>query len=1808
MPQGASVAQQRARLHVRLGTGSGSHNGAAATATIGEPTVSAGSLVDTAAAVCRVCSLPGHQAGFVGAIYYDCPNFNCYLCKAAGHTTQTCPWRILPRGAASSETELPPAESGASRLQLLRDRELTAVRGHRHSEAWRGSASVAAALLRSGSAATVIAGHDRGCSAAVHASALSGSTGRSSCGARSSAYTGSHWRVGAACYKLHTRRVTTLGFHPVRPDVLVSTDKSGEIGVWRFLVDDASLGGRGGGHSGRVGTTGAAGGFAPEFGFPAFASASNAAGSSTTAAGGRQLQQRHVYAGHRWLINAWDWYAAPSLGGRITSGSPLVIVTASSDGSVRLQDLERQTWEELVDANPGGWTGDESRWRMFYAVSAGSGCSTSAAACGYTGPIYAGDDVGRIWAIDPRSHRRVVAVFQGHKKGCKVQSLQHHPTAPDILVSAGNDWLAKIWDLRLVRDASASAASGGSAALRAASPAAMSMLPGGGGGDMVGAAAGAAAFSRPLEPKAAASAALADGLGAASPLVSLPHGRVITNALFSPLTGSRLLTTCADNRLRVWNDVKSLISLATDIDCNGASGGVGGGASGGGGGGFGLPGVYGDAGEDASTAMEDGGSTPDGGGGSDARAARSAYAFDSAAGSASADAAPPAPAARGGKGSGRGSRKLAAAGGGRRGAAAAASDDTDASATAGVPPHLLPDVAIVHSHDFARYLTVFRAAWDPKDPAEETIVCGRYISEAFSRTRLRAAAQGWGVGGHAMVSGCGALADQSHLDPFAASASGGQGGGRGAGGGAGSADMVALHPIDVFHVPAASSRANAQSGGRFLSVRYARTTGLGSDADGAAAAAAGDGDAEPVPDGIGSARGSAGGAGDGCTGTRAGQPYRVVAQLLDPLADMITPVVAVHPTLHLLATGSSRNVYLWTPSPAFQHAADTCARLAGSLPRRDLRSFQRGGGGAGGEVAPEALVRRVFSSANRALQTGVAACALTAQQLQAAEEQPAPSGRGRQHYGSEARPGAGDVSDGDARFRASGGLLAAVDEASDDGDDDDDDAGGGTGGAVSSVRAAALRGSNAGTSGPVAVVLPPPPPPAPAVHSFVVTGPAGGALAGVRLTCEGRVAEMAGAGAAAEEADGEPQSPPARAGRRASGSGRPRSSAGASAAAAAAAAATGGGSGDSGSSDDSGSSGEDEAAGPDGREAGGGAASEGRRSGAAASRGGRGSGRGGARGRGRGKASPLHALPSPSAPTFTASSGSGASLGTSAGSASAVLGGAGGGGGSSGSGKASGKPSSDRGGGGRGKAAALAAGIGTHAALAAGEGKDGAAGGGLASASCASSGAAGTGAAAFVGPGVPAASDSAPDLPAASEPSELRGSGRGRGAGRGRGRGRAAAAVAGSHSQAGSLAPAAAPALGVMGRSDRLLTVDAGIAEGETRSLAATATAMAAPPLASPQRSRGSAAVDPPIGAAASSPPLSTAVALPQTGTGADGGQPGVDANIFASFRRVPDAATDDRRSASGAAAAPPAGGSAARRSPYFVPTAGGSMGRAALDGATAGAALAERRASTAGPAAPGLASEAVPDEAGGLSGRKRGREVPTSVERPVARRSAAAGWADAVEAEPSEQGPDVAAAAAPAAQPSPARRLSSYFHGAAAASSSVDGEAGAALGQRSHALATSPALGSAALRGSAAVPRLSRARGGLLAPQGAAQGAASLVTRVPGVRSATRQLGAAAATPIAHLDDYAWTSGGDFPAAQPPTTTAAGSFVELARAGVVEALLPAAGGGASLLGAVPQPSRNAGAAGAAAAQEPRAGAAAVKPRVRRFGGDDDDE
>jgi DNA damage-binding protein 2 len=269
-----------------------------------------------------------------------------------------------------------------------------------------------------------------------------------------------------------------------------------------------------------------------------------------------------------------------------------------------------------------------------------------------------GDDIGGVHVVDGRcgnASASIVGRFQAAKKGTKVVALGvANAGDPSLFVTAGNDHMARVWDARMC-----------------------GMLP----------------------PGAAATASGAKALSLA--LATLPHPRVVNAACFSPLTGRRLLTTCQDNRLRVWDVNSSSGSLASGV----------------------------------------------------------------------------------------------------------------------------PDRELVHSHDFNRYLTAFKAVWDPKDATENALVIGRYISED--------------VGG------------------------------------------AALHPIDVL---------SASSG-------------------------------------------------------------RLMAAMRDPNVTTICPVVAPHARRDVLATGSSRNIYVYEPEAAADDAEE--ARAAADEARG-------GAGGASGAARARSAIPRML--------------------------------------------------------------------------------------------------------------------------------------------------------------------------------------------------------------------------------------------------------------------------------------------------------------------------------------------------------------------------------------------------------------------------------------------------------------------------------------------------------------------------------------------------------------------------------------------------------------------------------------------------------------------------------------------------------------------------------------------------------------------------------------------------------------------------------------------------------------------------------
>lgn len=715
--------------------------------------------------VCHVCGKAGHNAGFIGSIYVDCPNKPCYLCKRVGHTTQTCPFRVQPHHGASASAAAGPTSAASAGGAVGRGRHgLSRIPMHRLPAV---RASIAADP-----------------ESAVGIDTSYADIAASTCVPRD-------WRVDAAVLRLHNRRISALLFPANHhwEGRLITGDKSGEIGVWRYQGD---------------------------------------------------RKDRFIYGGHRYLVSALD----------IDHRDCKVLWSCSHDGTVRLQRPEMRTHDELLNLNPRGWTGNEKEWRMFYSLAVPNSGADGGSSGGSYVPVLAGDDQGRIWGLDPRgpgigtsissstttssgigvgagdAHAAasgfssststsaagsyaskaggVLGYWQAHKKGNKVYSVHHNPAMPCLVVSAGGDWNVQLWDVRMaswVHDPDQFAASGTftQAAGAAAAGPAMSQsaafdhfedgLHGGGGYEedqtlslssplrpSTSAATSPSPIVRPWNPSRAqvlsstawgyppsprASSPLAAGVagsaGSASPaaaavsssssssggkkgrksvgasgsgycsgygagagsasstssghkgsqgplLAALPHPRVVNSAVFSPHTGNGLLTTCIDNRIRVWHNVASLFGMGPS---------------------------------------------------------------SSSSNSSSADGA---------------------GDGGQSG--------------------LRPDRELVHSHDFARYLQPFRAVYYIPDATERTIVCGRYISESFTPANKEAG-------------------------------------------------DIKLHPVDIL---------DCHGGGRGL--RDSRQN-----------------------------------------------PSGTLAQLVDPVMATIGPVNAVHPTKPIIATGSSRSLYLWQPRP-----------------------------------------------------------------------------------------------------------------------------------------------------------------------------------------------------------------------------------------------------------------------------------------------------------------------------------------------------------------------------------------------------------------------------------------------------------------------------------------------------------------------------------------------------------------------------------------------------------------------------------------------------------------------------------------------------------------------------------------------------------------------------------------------------------------------------------------------------------------------------------------------------------------------------
>ncbi|EFJ49678.1 hypothetical protein VOLCADRAFT_117128, partial [Volvox carteri f. nagariensis] len=288
------------------------------------------------------------------------------------------------------------------------------------------------------------------------------------------------------CTALRSReclgRCCALEFHPHNDSIVVSGDKKGALAVWNF----------------------------------------------------DQVHDRTVYdTVHSCLTNSirfLPWLDSMS------------VVTASSDGTSKLVDLETGDWRPLLDLNPGGWV-QGGPWHMIY------GCDASPA----------------------------LGVVLLHRKGNKVVSVHMHPLHPPLVLTAGNDHSARIFDIRELSSAPsaaaavagtppqppAAAAAAAAAAARiavaggilSASPAAAAAAGrgGGNGGGRGGGGGGGATAGSSKKKGGSPTMCSGSGPGAHAELVVMPHPRVVNSAYFSPHTGRRILTTCQDNRLRVWD-------------------------------------------------------------------------------------------------------------------------------------------------------------------------------------------------------------------------------------------------------------------------------------------------------------------------------------------------------------------------------------------------------------------------------------------------------------------------------------------------------------------------------------------------------------------------------------------------------------------------------------------------------------------------------------------------------------------------------------------------------------------------------------------------------------------------------------------------------------------------------------------------------------------------------------------------------------------------------------------------------------------------------------------------------------------------------------------------------------------------------------------------------------------------------------------------------------------------------------------------------------------------------------------------------
>lgn len=198
--------------------------------------------------VCKVCKKPGHEAGFKGATYIDCPMKPCFLCKTPGHTTLNCPHRVTTEHGVVPA----PRRKTSKPLEYVFERQL------RHA-------------IPSIKPKCVIPD-----------------------------------QVNCAVIRYHSRRITSLEFHPTKNNILLSGDKKGQLGVWDF----------------------------------------------------EKVHEKVVYDDkHSCILNNM----------KFNPTNDCMVYSASSDGTISYTDLETGMSSSLMNLNPDGWHGPNT-WKMLYGM------------------------------------------------------------------------------------------------------------------------------------------------------------------------------------------------------------------------------------------------------------------------------------------------------------------------------------------------------------------------------------------------------------------------------------------------------------------------------------------------------------------------------------------------------------------------------------------------------------------------------------------------------------------------------------------------------------------------------------------------------------------------------------------------------------------------------------------------------------------------------------------------------------------------------------------------------------------------------------------------------------------------------------------------------------------------------------------------------------------------------------------------------------------------------------------------------------------------------------------------------------------------------------------------------------------------------------------------------------------------------------------------------------------------------------------------------------------------------------------------